>query len=174
DISASEGSGAQLIIRYGYASDYSYRFSGPYLENGTRIPGGATLSVHQASQTDQIIINGETWVDVDEEPLMFSWDISGETRIIYEREEANYTLTIPEDTFYIYDFDIVDYTGRVGSRDSYLIASRFINGSETIIQVLQIQDTSTDVPAEHERLLIHIHPGLPINDNLICLRCLVN
>lgn len=127
-----------LIISYDYPIQYV--ISDTYFENGTlRVPP-VNVTATGDGFTDEFNTSGGYIYGNFNETEAFYWDIGGGfTRYIYGvGVSENFTITIPDGSDFTYSFTIKDLTGNVGT-NSFLEAYRTINGSETLISRMPIE-----------------------------------
>lgn len=143
EIDAKEsGNGPYLKVWYHYASDYEYGVSDTYYENGTQTTG---VDVTVSDAFSETFNNSGGYTQYyPTMPSHFSWDIGdGITRTIHVVDEENLTVTLPDGIDLVYSFTIKDYTGKTGENQSYLEAWRVINGTETVIERMPINQPNT-------------------------------
>ena len=127
-----------LLIMWHLAGDYNINFTGLYYENGTRT-GNIDITASIIAGNEVHNITGDTELYFPDLPTAFLWDIGGgSTRFIYGVGNESLTATYPEPTEYTYSFTIKDLTGNVGT-DSFLEAYKIINGTETLITRMPIE-----------------------------------
>ncbi len=127
-----------LIVSYDYP--YQYEISDTYYENGTLFVPPVTVSASWSGGVDVFNTSGGVSYGNVNSTEAFYWDIGGGfTRYIYGvGESENFTVTYPDGDDFTYSFSIKDLTGNVGT-NSFLEAYRTINGSETLISRMPIE-----------------------------------
>ncbi len=114
-----------------------YQFTDTYYENGTLATPSINVSVSADGYSDEFNTSGGKTRYYTPEPTTFYWDIGGGlARYVHSFGSENITVTIPDDTDYIYSFTVKDYTSKT---PAYLEAYRTINGSETLIERMPVQ-----------------------------------
>ena len=128
-----------LKVSY-FMSPFTYQFSDTYYENGTLYIPPVNVTASGDGFTDEFNTSGGTTEYYALAPETFIWDIgSGFSRFIYGiGVDENLTITYPDGTDYTYSFTIKDLTGNIGT-DSFLEAYRTINGTETLISRMPIE-----------------------------------
>jgi len=127
-----------LYIEY-FDDPFTYMFSDTYYENGTLYVPPVNVTASGLGYTDSFNTSGGTTQYYDPEPEAFYWDIGGGySRYIYNVGPENLTVTYPDGDDYTYSFTIKDLTGNIGI-DSFLEAYRTINGTETLITRMPIE-----------------------------------
>lgn len=126
-----------LVIEFNYP--YQYHISSSQYENGTHVWPPFNVTVTGISINTEFNTTTNTVQGFTTSPEAFFWGIGGGyTRYIYSVGSENLTITYPDGTDYTYTFTIKDLTGNVGS-NSYLEAYRTINGTETLITRMPIE-----------------------------------
>jgi len=126
-----------LIVHYYHSGDYQIPFDGAYYENGTGTTDIEVTATLVASQ--ETFTAGNTTEYYPTLPVAWLWDIGGGySRIIYAVGNESLMVTYPDGDDYTYSFTVKDLTGNVGT-DSFLEAYRIINGSETLISRMPIE-----------------------------------
>jgi len=131
-----------IKVYYHLATDYEYGFTDSYFENGT-ITTGVIVTASDSFSENFNNSGGDTQY-YPSVPSHFTWSIGGGiTRTIHVVEEEDITVTLPDGTDYVYTFTIRDFTGKTGIGQSYLEAWRVINGVDTVIERMPIQQPNT-------------------------------
>ncbi len=127
-----------LIVNYNLP--FQYVLSDTYYENGTLFVPPVNVTATGDGFSDEFNTSGGHVYGNANETEAFIWDIGGGfSRFIYGiGESENLTITIPDGTDFTYSFTIKDLTGNVGT-NSFLEAYRTINGSETLITRMPIE-----------------------------------
>jgi len=140
--SESAGKEPYLSVTWHLASDYEFDFTDSYFENGTITTG--VIVTASDSFSEQFNNSGGDTQYYPSMPSHFTWSIGGGiTRTVHVVDEENITVTLPDGTDYIYTFTIKDYTGKTAVGQSYLEAWRIINGVDTVVERMPIQQPNT-------------------------------
>jgi len=132
----------ELLVDYYLLTDYEFDFTDSYFENGTVTTG--VIVTASDSFSEQFNNSGGTTQYYPTMPSHFTWSIGGGiTRTLHVVGEENITVTLPDGTDYIYTFTIKDYTGKTSIGQSYLEAWRIVNGVDTVIERMPIQQPNT-------------------------------
>jgi len=146
-IYSSEGGYSPCLIVESDWGSYTITVNGLYFENGNN-SGYVELSSHDADGdytnnfTDQIVLG------FNATPILIDWPVDTDTRRIYLTTDATqeYYLFTPHLTYAAYDFTIIDYTGRLGEGAAYLEAYKTINGTERLVERMEIQEGTNTAP----------------------------
>lgn len=127
-----------LTVSYNFP--FQYVISDTYYENGTLFVPPVNVTASGDGFSDEFNTSGGYIYGNANETEAFLWDIGdGYTRFIYGVGiSENLTVTYPDGTDFTYSFTIKDLTGNVGT-DSFLEAYRTINGSETLVTRMPIE-----------------------------------
>jgi len=140
--SESVGKEPYLSVTWHLASDYEFDFTDSYFENGTITTG--VIVTASDSFSENFNNSGGLTQYYPSMPSHFTWNIGGGiTRTVHVVDEENITVTLPDGTDYIYTFTIKDYTGKTSIGQSYLEAWRIVNGVDTVIERMPIQQPNT-------------------------------
>lgn len=147
-IESSESSDDPTLIIYYYESgDAEYVFSGHFYENGTDAGAIDVTASFPTISSQEFEVDGSTTMHFEEHPTLFMFTVGSYTRNIYGiGEDENFTLLTPYDTYAIYEFTIKDYIGKIGEGDSYLETYTTVNGTETLVERMIINDAVYTAP----------------------------
>lgn len=146
-ISEEDGRSGQLIVEYYASGDAEYVFEGYFYENGTDAGAIDVTASFPTISSQEFEVNGSTTMHFEEYPTLFMFTVGSYTRNIYGTgEDENFTLLTPYDTYAIYEYTIKDYVGKIGEGDSYLETYTTINGSETLVERMIINDAVYTAP----------------------------
>jgi len=143
DIKSSETTyDPYLKVYYHLITDYEFGFTDSYFENGTVTTG--VIVTASDSFSEQFNNSGGPTQYYPTMPSHFTWSIGGGiTRTVHVVDEEDITVTLPDGIDYVYTFTIRDFTGKTGIGQSYLEAWRVINGVDTVIERMPIQQPNT-------------------------------
>lgn len=131
---------------YTHTYPYQFTFYGLYWENGS-VAGAVNVTAHKVDTSETYLVSVSRTLSFNESVVMFSFQYSTCVRRLYVVSDIEtFYLFAPDGTYASYEFTVQDFTGKLRSGTAYLETYRTINGTDSLIERMKIQDTLNTVP----------------------------